>query len=245
MSESAQDIEFSLAVLCYGAGEEAIPFVEQLHAMMSLLSLPWEIVLVGNYWPGAEDPTPAVVAALAARLPNVRSIAREKAGGMGWDMRAGFAACRGRYLGVTDGDGQFPLDSTLACFARLRMGHCDLVKTYRVVRYDGFYRRLISAVYNRLFRLLFPRYRGHDVNSKPKILTRAAYQRLDLGADGWFIDAEIVLRCLDLGMTMSEIPTEFSALERRPSFVRIAALGEFLRDLLAYRFSARHRAAHR
>lgn len=219
-----------------------IPFVENLHKIMSMFRFTWEIVLVANYWPGEDDRTPEIAEKLAATLPNVTCIARPKQGGMGWDARSGLDACRGKYIGFIDGDGQFPVEAVFSCFAKISTGDFDLVKTYRAARADGFYRSLISTIYNRVFRILFPEYHGHhDVNSKPKIIKREAYLRMDLQSDDWFFDAEIVLNCLALDMRMYEIPINFQSLDHRKSFVRIPAILEFMRHLLEYRFGPRYR----
>jgi glycosyltransferase involved in cell wall biosynthesis len=235
-------VEFSMAILCYRAGESIVPFVENLHRIMSMFRIEWELVLVANYWPGTGDRTPDVCTALAARLPHVRCIAEPKQGAMGWDMRKGLEACRGRYIGVIDGDGQFPVEAIFSCFAKIRSEGYDFIKTYRVKRADGLWRNFISWIYQRIFNLLFPAYRGfHDVNSKPKIMTRAAFERMELLSDDWFIDAEIMLNCLALRLRMYEIPVKFQSLGGRKSFVKPGAVFEFLDHLLRYRFGPRHR----
>ena len=243
MQEAGNEVEFSIAVLCYRGGRDIIPFVEKFHKVMSMFRFEWEIILVANYWPGNGDETPEVARKLAADLSNVRFIAGEKAGGMGWDARRGLDACRGKYIGFIDGDGQFPVEAIFSCFTKIKSEDYDLVKTYRVMRGDGIYRNFISAIYNRLFRLLFPEYRGHyDVNSKPKIMKRETYRRMDLRSDDWFFDAEIVLNCLALKLRMYEIPIHFQPLVQRKSFVRSRAVFEFLRHLLKYRFGPRYRS---
>jgi glycosyltransferase involved in cell wall biosynthesis len=243
MESQSQDppVEFSMAILCYRAGESIIPFVENLHRIMSMFRIEWELVLVANFWPGTGDRTPEVCQSLAARLLHVRCIAEPKQGAMGWDMRKGLEACRGRYIGVIDGDGQFPVEAIFSCFAKIRSEDYDFIKTYRVVRADGLYRNFISFIYQRLFNLLFPAYRGFsDVNSKPKIMKREAFQRMELLSDDWFVDAEIMLNCLALRLRMYEIPVKFQSLGGRKSFVRPGAVFEFLRHLLAYRFGPRY-----
>ena len=236
-------VEFSMAILCYQAGDAIVPFVENLHRIMSMFRIEWELVLVANYWPGTGDTTPAVCQALAGRLPHVRCISESKQGAMGWDMRRGLEACRGRYIGVIDGDGQFPVEAIFSCFAKIRSEGYDFIKTYRVKRADGWWRNVVSAIYQQFFYLLFPAYRGfHDVNSKPKIMTRDAFRRMELLSDDWFIDAEIMLNCLALGLRMYEIPVKFQSLgDDRKSFVKPGAIFEFSNHLLRYRFGPRFR----
>lgn len=236
--ESSEAIEFSMAVLCYRAEENIVPFVERLHRIMSMFAAPWEIVLVANYWPDMQDRTPAIVRQVAERLDRVRYIAAPKQGGMGWDMKAGLDACRGRFIGVIDGDDQYPMESIAACFAKIKADDLDLVKSYRVYRSDGVYRNLISIVYNVVFRLLFPAYEYRDVNSKPKILKRDAYQQMDLRSTGWFLDAELILNALRLNLRIYELPIRFSGLRGRKSFVQAQTISEFIRNLIAYRWGS-------
>ena len=159
---------------------------------------------------------------------------------MGWDMRMGLDAAHGTYIGVIDGDEQFPTEAVVDCLLKAETEGLDLVKTYRVVRHDGLYRRFISAAFNTSFRLLFG---GgvRDANSKPKIIRRDKYELLDLKSDDWFIDAELVLRARELGLKIGEIPIHFGINNRRPSFVRPSAMIEFGWNLARYRFGPARR----
>jgi glycosyltransferase involved in cell wall biosynthesis len=237
-------VEFSIAVLCYRAEEGIIPFVENLHKIMSLFRFEWELILVANFWQASNDRTPEICQRLAERLPYVRVLAEPKQGAMGWDMRRGLEACRGKYIGVIDGDGQFPVEAIFSCFAKIKSANFDVVKTYRVERQDGFHRRLISIAYNWLFHLFF---RGsgklRDVNSKPKIMTREAYKKMVLRSDDWFIDAELILNCINLNLRIYEIPVEFHTLGARKSFVKPGAILEFLRHMIEYRWRRSSRAS--
>jgi glycosyltransferase involved in cell wall biosynthesis len=225
-----------MAVLCYRTERDIIPFIENLHRIMSMFSISWELVLVGNYWPGTSDETPGIVRELSNRLDHVRCIAEPKEGDMGWDMQMGLNACTGRYIGVIDGDGQFPVEAIFSCFAKIKSEDLDFVKTYRVMRSDGWYRNTLSAGYNILFQLLFPKYRAfRDANSKPKIIRRSAYEKMNLTSTDWFLDAELVLNALELNLRMYEIPIKFESLEGRPSFVKLSAVWEFTINLLRYR----------
>jgi glycosyltransferase involved in cell wall biosynthesis len=227
---------FSLVVLCYRSGQNIIPFVERLQRTLSRCNFTWELVLVGNYIEGSDDETPEVVTKLAAGSDNIRTVIRPKQGMMGWDMRTGLDAARGTYIGVIDGDGQFPPESIVACLLKCELEDLDFTKTYRVIRDDGLYRRLISAVYNTIFSLLFG-FKVRDINSKPKIIRRDKYELLNLQSDDWFADAEIVIRARELGLKIGETPVHFSSNDARGSFVKPKAILEFSSNLLKYRFS--------
>ena len=235
------DPHFSLVVLCYRSGQTIIPFVERLQRTLSRCNFSWELVLVGNYIEGSDDETPQVVKKLAEQSPNIRAVIRPKQGMMGWDMRMGLDAARGTYIGVIDGDGQFPAESIIACLLKCELEDLDLTKTYRVIRDDGLYRRLISAVYNALFSLLFG-FKIRDINSKPKIIRRDKYELLQLQSDDWFADAEIVIRARELGLKIGETPVHFSVNDNRGSFVKPKAIFEFTSNLLRYRFSRKQMA---
>ena len=228
---------FSLVVLCYRSGQSIVPFVERLQRTLSRCNFSWELVLVGNYIEGSDDETPQVVKKLAENSPNIRTVIRPKQGMMGWDMRMGLDAARGTFIGVIDGDGQFPPESIVACLLKCELEELDLTKTYRVIRDDGLYRRFVSYVYNNLFRLLFG-FKVRDINSKPKIIRRDKYELLNLQSDDWFADAEIVIRAQELGLKIGETPVHFTANDARGSFVKPAAVLEFTSNLLRYRFSA-------
>lgn len=229
--------EFSVAVLCYRAGEEIVPFVKSMTDMLSLMAFEWELVLVGNYDRGAEDATPAVVRRLAAEDPRIRAIAEPKDGMMGWDMRRGLEACTGRYVAVIDGDGQFPLESLVACLLKIRREDLDLVMTYRTDRSDGMMRRILSAGWNSIFRLFYPSIRVRDVNSKPKVLKRERLAELTLASNDWFVDAEIVIQAGARGFRIGQIPIHFETLRGRKSFVRLATAWEFWRNLWRARWN--------
>ncbi|MBW2386520.1 MAG: glycosyltransferase family 2 protein, partial [Deltaproteobacteria bacterium] len=103
-------------------------------------------------------------------------------------------------------------------------------------RFDGPYRKIISVGYNLLFRILFPSAaKFRDINSKPKVMTREAYETMHLVSNDWFTDAEIMIESIRNRLTVGEISTIFLSNERRSSFVPPSAILEFLRNLITYR----------
>lgn len=229
--------ELSVVILCYKAEELAREFVAQISKELEDANINYELILVGNYQPGTDDKTPDIVRQLAASDPRFRSVIKEKEGMMGWDMRSGLEAAAGKNIAIIDGDGQMPSSDVVKVYRLLQVGNYDLVKTFRARRFDGFYRRTISWWYNLFFKMLFrSTARFRDINSKPKVITKEAYKKLDLVSSDWFTDAEIMIEALKNKLRIGEVSTDFYENERRASFVKFSTIFEFVKNLFYYRF---------
>ncbi len=230
--------DISVVILCYRAQEFVPVFVAQVKEVLSKNNLSFELVLVANYHIDEKesDKTPEIVENLAREDSRIKVIAKEKQGMMGWDMQSGLVAARGKTVAIIDGDGQMPPEDIIRVYKMLMDGNYDMAKTYRSHRYDGPLRILISRVYNTMLKILFPKVRVHDANSKPRIFRHDALGKINLTADDWFIDAEIVIQASYLGLKIGEVPTVFRANEYRTSFVKPTAIFEFIRNLIIYRF---------
>jgi glycosyltransferase involved in cell wall biosynthesis len=233
----SENIELSVVVLCYHSENIIEKFVLQLLNEVKELNVSYELVLVANYDKNSEDNTPGLAKQLAEKYDCIRILAEEKAGGMGWDMRSGLSAAKGKYIAVIDGDAQMPASDIPIVFGVIKFGKYDLVKTYRAKRYDGFVRTVLSDIYNLLFRLLYsPTFPIRDINSKPKIFTNDAYQKMRLRSNDWFTDAEIMIQAMKYNMKIAEISTMFYKNERKTSFVGFKTVIEFIFNLFKYRF---------
>src|SRR3989338_8727272 len=183
--------ELSVVVLCYKSGKTVIPYIEQVEKEFLENGMEdYELVLVGNYFSETNDKTPEIIKKLANKNPKILPVAMEKRGMLGWDVIMGFKAANGQAIALIDGDGQMPSRDIVRLFRVLKSGEFDLVKTFRKTRMDGPYRRFISSWYNMIFHILFPKVSFRDINSKPKLITRGAYNKMNLSCDGWFIDGE-------------------------------------------------------
>lgn len=227
--------KLSVVVLAYRSAETISSFVDSLISCLEADEPEWELVLVGNYFEDSGDQTPLVVADLAKSNPRIRAVAQVKQGMMGWDMKSGLEAASGKVIAVIDGDGQMPAQDVIRVYKKLQEGDLDLAKTFRVQRDDGAYRKIISAVYNVIFQGLFPGLNSRDINSKPKVMTRSAYARMDLQSDGWFIDAEIMIQARRMKLKLGEVETVFHNIDSRASFVKPLSILEFLANLVWYR----------
>ncbi|MDG1928297.1 MAG: glycosyltransferase family 2 protein, partial [Nitrospinaceae bacterium] len=205
--------EISVVVLAYRSAATIRNFVDSLIDSLEKENLLWEIVLVGNYFAEVEDRTPEVVRGIAARDSRIKAVVKIKKGMMGWDMKSGLQAATGKSLAVIDGDGQMPSSDVIRVYQLMKKNGLDLAKTYRAKRNDSSYRRLISVGYNILFKLLFPGINAWDMNSKPKIMTREFYEKMNLESNGWFIDAEIMIFARRLHARIGEVQTVFFSMD--------------------------------
>lgn len=225
----------SVVILAYRSGESIYTYVESIIRSLEENEPDWEIILVGNHFAGDGDPTPCIVSKIAQSHPRIRAVTQVKEGMMGWDMKSGLEAATGQTIAVIDGDGQMPFEDVIHVYKKLRDEGLDLVKTFRIQRGDGLYRKTISVAYNIIFNILFPGLNCRDINSKPKIITREVYNRMNLNSNGWFIDAEIMIQAGKMNLKIGEVPTVFHQINYRPSFVKFRSVWEFSVNLLWYR----------
>ncbi|MBP7055796.1 MAG: glycosyltransferase family 2 protein [Candidatus Omnitrophica bacterium] len=228
-------VELSVVMLCYGAGQRAYGFADKVINLLDKSVSSWELILVGNYREGSYDETPETVRKIASSRKNVVAITLPKQGMMGWDARSGMDAASGRYICLIDGDEQMPPEDIIKVYEKLKKEGIDFAKTYRVRRHDSFIRRANSKVFNFLFCMMFPGLGIRDVNSKPKIFTKEAYDRMLLKSDDWFIDAEIMIQARRSRLSVGEVPTEFFKNEYRKSYVKIDAVFEFIKNMILAR----------
>ena len=238
------EVDLSIVVLCYRAGERVYRFVRNARRVLENANFTWEMVLVGNYSGITEDDTPRVVRDIASQHENIRSVVLKKEGMMGWDARSGMREARGNYLCLIDGDEQMPPGDIVRVYEKLDQDDLHFAKTYRKSREDGILRRIVSISYNCIFKLFFPGIRVRDVNSKPKIISRDAYRKMNLESDDWFLDAEMVIKAKRLGLEIGEVPTGFYKCDYRRSFVRPSAIIEFARNLIRARMFHKKRAGY-
>lgn len=231
--------DISVVILCYKAASSISEFVTGVKKLLEDRGLSYELVLVANYnaHEKGTDQTPHVVKELAERDPHIVVVSEIKEGMMGWDLRSGLKAATGETIALIDGDGQMPAADIIRIYDALRSGAYDCAKTYRMGRFDGLKRKIISIVYNALLKIFFPRISLRDVNSKPKIFTREAYTRLNLQSTDWFADAEMMIQASYFGLRIIEVPTLFYENKHRRSFVRTSAIVEFLKNIVIYRFT--------
>ena len=146
-------------------------------------------------------------------------------------MRSGLDSSNGELIAVIDGDGQMHPYDIIRVYQKIKKENLDFVITFREKRFDNFWRKTTSFVYNLIFKILFPGIKLKDINSKPKIFTKKLFNQFKLTSNDWFIDAEMMIQIRRTNAKIGEIPTVFNQNEYRSSFVNVPAVLEFIKNL--------------
>jgi glycosyltransferase involved in cell wall biosynthesis len=234
MSTAGQP-ELSLVIPLYNEAPIVQSVIERIVEALETSSCVYELILVNN---GSTDDTAGALGHCARRFPRVRIVNVEKNEGYGQGILLGLRQARGEYVAYMSGDGQIqPHDVVRVYQAMVSEGH-PVGKVSRVVRKDGWIRRINSFCYNGICRLLLG-VDTRDMNATPKVISRELLQRLDLCSKDWFIDAEFMLKIHWLGCGIVDLPTEYLARPHGKSKVRVSAMWEFLGNIASVRWAGR------
>jgi dolichol-phosphate mannosyltransferase len=222
--------KFSLVLPFYNEEDNIVPVVTGLTEALERAGVNFQLVLVNN---GSADRTPCLLAELAKGDPRLKPVLLENNAGYGRGVLSGLRVAGGEWIGYMDGDGQIVPGDLPRFLAEADSARCDMVKARRLVRRDGFIRARVSEIYVIFFCLLFG-LMIYDVNAKPVLFRREWLKRFDLASSDWFIDAELMLKAVFLGLRIREVGITFPCRAAGRSSVRVATVLEFINNITRY-----------
>lgn len=210
------ELELSVVIPALNEERTIAHCVEKARKALASLGAPGEVVVADN---GSTDRTREVAAGLGARVVPVEGK------GYGRALRGGFSAAKGKYLIMADADGSYDFEQAPRYVEQLRAGR-DLVvgNRFRGVIAPGampFLNRylgtpVLTAVMNILFRTGLG-----DVNCGMRGLTKTAFERMGLKADGMEFATEMLVKASLLKMRIAEVPCDLlKDLRDRPPHLR-------------------------
>ncbi|MFF9913339.1 glycosyltransferase [Streptomyces sp. NPDC013457] len=195
----------------YNEERDLEPCVLRLHDHLSrTFPYGFRVTVADN---ASTDRTPEVAAALAAKLPEVRSVRLEQKG-RGRALRTVWSHSDAPVLAYMDVDLSTDLNALLPLVAPLISGHSDLAigsrlsRSSRVVR--GPKREFISRAYNLILRgSLAARFSDAQCGFKA-IRGDVAERLLPMVEDtGWFFDTEMLVLAERAGLRIHEVPVDW------------------------------------
>jgi glycosyltransferase involved in cell wall biosynthesis len=191
--------------------EKTLPAVvdELLARLRPQLEL--EIVVVDD---GSSDSTPAVLEALRARVPELRSVRHEQPRGKGAAVRTGFAEARGEVLLIQDADLEYQPRDIPALLRPILDGRADAVYGSRFAspeRAINFFwhtqaNNLITGLTNLVYNTNFT-----DVYTGYKAMRAALVRPLHLVESSFTIEVELTAKLRRSGARFYEVPISYRA----------------------------------
>jgi len=210
------ELELSVVIPALNEERAIAHCVEKARKAIAALGVEGEVLVADN---GSTDGTRAIAERLGARVVPVDGK------GYGRALRGGFAAAKGRYLIMADADGSYDFEQSPRYVEKLRQG-CDFVvgNRFQGVIAPGampfLNRHLGTPVLTGVMNLLFSTGIG-DTNCGMRGLTKDAFARMGLKADGMEFATEMIVKASLLKMRIAEVPCDLHKdLRGRPPHLR-------------------------
>jgi glycosyltransferase involved in cell wall biosynthesis len=197
-------LDVSVVIPCLNEAETIATCIRKAKKAMDRDGLAGEVIVVDN---GSTDHSDLIAAGEGARVVN------ESRRGYGNAYLAGFAAARGRYIVMADGDDTYDFDLVGEFVHPLETG-ADMVMGSRLKgtihkgampplhRYLG--NPVLTGILN-----LFYRTGVSDAHCGMRAFRRDALEQLDLRMPGMEFASEMVIRASKAGLRIEEIPIEY------------------------------------
>ena len=222
-----ENLDFSIVLPVHNEARNLSDVLHGLKKVLQEAGINPEIIAVDN---GSTDDTPDILKSLKREIAELKTLRIEEVGA-GIGIIIGLEAAQAPILGFMDADGQVRPEDTVKVFLKLKNENLDLCKGTRVGRFFGWERKIVSKVYNFLFRAMF-RLPFQDINGSPKIFTRRFYKEAKLVSKDWFLDAEIMIKAKRGGYRVGEVPIIYLARQGGGSNVSLLTIFEFLKNML-------------
>jgi glycosyltransferase involved in cell wall biosynthesis len=218
----------------------AVPnVIQQIDTFLDTHFTDYEIIVIES---GSTDGTAEACDALPVLLPRARVVHEGARNGLGSAIRTGVSLATKRWVWPIVVDMPFSLEVILDA-----LPHMDTVRSvisYRSADPRNLYRRCQSLVFNGLGRLLLG-IRARHLNSAFKVTDTALIRSLGLQANGWLLDAELIMRLEQRRVRYVEIPVRLiDRTTGRSTIGPMAAVSAF-RDLIFLALSRRQPGGRR
>ena len=216
----------SLVMPAYNESAAIELAAREAHAALAGLGIPFEILIVDD---GSRDSTAHIVSHLD--LPSVVLVRHAANLGYGAALRTGFEAARADWVAFTDADGQFHLEDVARLFELADKN--PIVVGYRIARQDPVRRRFYSWGYNKLIRLLL-KTGIRDCDCALKLFRRDVLLDILPTTRGFFVNAEMICKARDLGISVGEAGVRHRSRRRGESKVSLSDIPRTLKQLLPF-----------
>jgi glycosyltransferase involved in cell wall biosynthesis len=219
----------SLVIPTYNDESTVGKLIDDAEKLLQEFCPDYEIVLVND---GSKDKTWEVLQQAAQRNSHIRLINHPINQGYGPTIKELYYAAQKNYVFSLPGDYQYAPKELVKMADGL--AKYDFVIGLRVKRNDPWRRKLQSAIYNFMLRVLYG-IKHKDVNSI-KLFKREILNHIQLQSPTAFVDAELCIRAEKAGFHIVEIPIEhLPRLSQGASGGKLSVIAQTFGDLLSMR----------
>lgn len=190
----------------------------------------WEVILIED---GSRDNTLAVLQNEVPKYPSTRMITHEKNMGYNQSLKDGLKAARGQYMMYIGADEEFDSTEIPNFVEILRKGEADVLLGVRWQRnaYQLF-RFFLSVIYIFFLNWLY-KVRINDYNWS-QAWHRKVFEKIELTSNSLFVLPEIIVKAIDLGFKVKEIPSNHRGRQWGKSSLNMKIMGAALWDSLKF-----------
>lgn len=225
--------QYSIVISFYNEERQAAAVIQRLIDVLNVRGVAFEFIVVNN---GSTDGTEAILKSFAQRDLRVVHITVSPNIGFGGGTWTGLARAQGAFIGFTTAGGQVSPEHVLAVFETARDNPRAVVKAKRVSR-ESFWRSLMAWGYGLVVNALF--FVGtQDIDGHPLVLAKETFDTLAIRSKNLMLNLEILSKAKRRGLQIIEVPVPYSKRLGGKSHTTLSTVGEFLRQLIAFRISS-------
>lgn len=237
-------MDLSVVIPCFNEERRLSPTLEAIRRYLEVHQVQGELILVDD---GSRDGTRSLMRTQAALHRDVRVVGVSPNRGKGRAVAEGVRVARGDQVLISDADLSTPIEELPKLQAALARG-ADVAIGSRAAPGareidQPLHRQLMGKTFNRLVQaLLLPGFR--DTQCGFKLFRGEVAHRLFAGlvTEGFAFDVEVLVRALDAGCTVEEVPVRWFN-SGTSTVAPLRASTAMLRDLLRLRVRYGHAGA--
>lgn len=179
-------VEISVVIPAYNEEQNLESTVNELVKALDSWNMNYEIIIIDD---GSEDKTPLICQGLSNYFKAVRNV-RQTHSGKAVAIITGVKNSQSEKIVMIDADGQYDPKDMKKFLESLQ--HFDVVLGRRTDRKDSISRKILSFVFNNLFKMLFL-INVHDINCGFKAFRKEVFERINFSSYYWLVfDAELI-----------------------------------------------------
>jgi len=196
--------EISAFFPAYNEEENIEKTINSAQKILKKLAQNYEIIVVDD---GSKDRTREIVKKLAEKNKKIKLISHKENMGYGAALISGFYNSKYEWIVFTDSDGQFDFSEIINFIETQKKTNADLVIGHYIKRRVSFLRKLNTALWEFLIKVLFG-FKVRDIDCGFKLIRKKVIEKIPKleSKRGAFISTEFLIKAQSQNFKIVEVP---------------------------------------